>query len=426
MIDMDEAALIWLVLGWIVVAIFAGGTFSTWYVMGGSEHSRVPFRSYVLGTLGAPITIMLAIIKGLFGHDTAQRSLGFLGSRATTAKHFAGQLDRKLFDESLSTAERQKIRQFEKEGVSLLGSLEPLLYINIITTNEDETEETAEQKQWRKEIDELRLAREHIAAHTDTQELGQTLAETDARISALQEKLIDKPKPASRKVSLHLLGTATCDEAIARQPDNPYFVAVKADRFCSSYVINDARRFMRRYPYPLLIAGREKCSFWGRKTGWEAWIEDHIGLYYIRRAITLDPTYIAPHVQLAEIYNERGQSRKAIKWANAALAIDAKYEDTYYGLGPINNSPTQHVKAYYELGHAHQSLGNYEEARNAYTGVLEASTSYLTGPALTKRAEVLKELGSHELVLADLKRKVAAGDAIFPTTTFLLNWNLTT
>jgi tetratricopeptide (TPR) repeat protein len=80
----------------------------------------------------------------------------------------------------------------------------------------------------------------------------------------------------------------------------------------------------------------------------------------LHKALNYDDAGANAYYRLAEAYNKAGNAKNAIKNAKSAL----QYE---------NGGKTDKAKIYYELGFAHQTLGNKSEACDAFTNALYGS-----------------------------------------------------
>ena len=108
-----------------------------------------------------------------------------------------------------------------------------------------------------------------------------------------------------------------------------------------------------------------------------------------RKAIDLDPDFIAAHVGLGEVYLETGRLDDAETAANAALRIDANSQPARQLLDDIRqvrstqspqptgtSSNVVDVKKHYERGEAFLNNGQYNEAAAAFKRAIKADPDF--------------------------------------------------
>jgi tetratricopeptide (TPR) repeat protein len=160
----------------------------------------------------------------------------------------------------------------------------------------------AERLRLQTQLEELQLARQFFSTSgEDPQQLGQTLAECDAKISALKQTLERQTaEPAPPAGPPALPDKAVFDEAIARQPDNPALYVARAQHLLSQ---REHREALAECNHALDLLPTYYAAFNARGLAYHCLKKHSAAIRDFERAIYENPDFTSAYVHLAATYN---------------------------------------------------------------------------------------------------------------------------
>lgn len=285
----------------------------------------------------------------------------------------------------IAASRREEKQNFEREGEELLDSIKSSEPSDLHLEEEEESQpDDAVRQRLLTERDELQVGRRHMVVN-DPLGAAKNHAHIDQRLAEIEQELrLHSPSQKTPSIGLARTPLAILDEAMIRQPDNPYLYVLRATYFIDAKdypaAIKSCDKALSLFPpYPWALYTRG-CAFF-RLQDFQPAICD------FQQAIQFSPRYVWPQSTLAELYNTRGNFDQALLCAQKVVEIDA-----------------DHLPGYYQLGIAQQQLGKLEEALTTYTSILEKDPKWLASVRL-KRAEILVQRGSNDLAVSDLVQK---------------------